>query len=366
MIRGARNHDQLPDLPMKGRGAVSNRAGRFETHDRVRIDDGWDAAHALPPDRPPTRVLKDRSRGIISRNTSPDVPFDRSINPYRGCEHGCVYCFARPTHCYLGLSAGLDFETHIFAKHDAPELLKAALARPGYRPRTLALGAVTDPYQPIERELRITRAILEVLWDCRHPVTIVTKSAGVLRDLDILGPMAREGLAKVCLSITSLDPKLARRLEPRASAPERRLAAVEGLSQAGVPVAVLTAPMIPALNDHELEALLERSAAAGATSASYVLLRLPLEIAGLFEEWLEAHYPDRRDRVMNLVRGTRNGKLYDSTWGKRQTGSGVYAKLLARRFEATVKRLGLNRRSWELECGKFRRPRPESPQLALF
>ncbi len=358
----------LPDTARKGRGAVSNRAGRYERLAGARADDGWGSLARDEAETPPprTEVLADSSRTIIARNDSPDVPFDRSVNPYRGCEHGCVYCFARPSHAYLGLSPGLDFETRLFAKHKAAELLRRELAKPGYAPATLALGANTDPYQPVERELRITRGVLEVLAEARHPVGIVTKSDLVLRDLDILAPMAAEGLARVCLSVTSLDPKLARTLEPRAPRPDKRLAAIRALKEAGVPVAVLSAPVIPALNDPELEAILEAAAAAGADAASYVLLRLPLEIAPLFDEWLAEHYPDRRKRVLDHVRGARGGKLYDAAWGTRMQGEGPYAFLIKRRFELACRRLGLIERDWALDVTKFRPPRRDSAQLALF
>ena len=354
-----------PD-PKKGRGARSNASGRFEAERREAFDDGWD--HPEDDDLPPLRttVMADSSRSIIARNDSPDVPFDRSINPYRGCEHGCVYCFARPTHTYLGFSAGLDFETKIVAKHRAAELLRKELAKPGYKPETLAMGTNTDPYQPVERKLKITRQVLEVLAETNHPVTIVTKSNLVLRDLDILAPMAAKGLARVCLSITTLDRKLARNLEPRASTPGKRLAAIRALSEAGVPAGVMTAPLIPALNDHELEAILEEARDAGAGAASYVLLRLPLEIAGLFEEWLEAHVPDRKERVLKLVRETRGGKTYDSSWGKRMKGEGVYARMLAERFAAACRKYGFNRASWPLDSSAFLRPSAERNQLSLF
>ena len=354
----------LPDRPTKGRGAVTNRAGRFEPYSRGKIDDGWRSSE--PDPRQETTISPDRSRTIIARNQSPDVGFDRSINPYRGCEHGCVYCFARPTHAFLGLSPGLDFETRILAKHDAARLLRRELAKPGYRPEVLALGANTDPYQPIERELRITRQVIEILAETRHPLIIVTKSDLVRRDLDLLAPMGRAGLAKVMVSVTTLDRGLARRLEPRAPTAAKRLAALKALRGAGVPCGVLAAPMIPALNDCELEAILEASAEAGATSAGYVLLRLPLEIKGLFEEWLEAHVPDRKDHVLSLVRETRNGKLYDSTWRVRQRGTGVYAALLARRFKLACKRLRLSRDQSELDTTQFVAPAADSRQMSLF
>ena len=358
-----------PDRPRKGRGAVSNRSGRYEAVAHVAVSDGWETA-AHERDDPPleTHVARDSSRRVIARNNSPDVPFDRSINPYRGCEHGCVYCFARPTHAWLGLSPGLDFETRLFAKPDAPELLRAELAAPGYRPATLALGTSTDPYQPIERELGITRRLLEVLYEARHPVTIVTKSPLVVRDLDLLVPLARENLAGVFVSVTTLDRDLARRMEPRAATPKRRLAAIAELSAAGVPAGVLAAPMIPALNDAELERILEAAAAAGASAAGYVLLRLPLEIKELFEEWLEAHYPERKARVLKLVRETRGGRLYDAAWGRRMKGEGVYAELLKARFALASRRLGLGRPDWDLDASAFRRPaKPADPnQLRLF
>src|SRR5690625_1832412 len=358
-------NEHLPDRPIKGRGAVGNPTGRFEPYTRSRSDDGW----WLDPDeleqRPATKVLPDASRSILARNESPDVPFERSINPYRGCEHGCIYCFARPSHAYLGLSPGLDFETRLFAKHRAPELLREALAKPGYKPSTLALGANTDPYQPIERELEITRRLLEVLAETRHPVSIITKSALVLRDLDILSEMARDNLARVCISLTTLDHRLARILEPRAAQPKRRLQAMRQLSATGVPTAVLTAPVIPAINDSEIESLLNAAAEAGATSASWVLLRLPRELGALFEDWLSAHFPDRKAKVLNLIRESRGGKLYDSHYGTRMRGEGAYAYLLGKRFSVAVRRAGLDKRSWELNINGFRAPGPQG-QLTLF
>ena len=358
----------LIDRPAKGRGAVTNRTGRFEPYSRVATDDGWRGAAAPCTPRLETSIAADKSRTVIARNQSPDVPFDRSINPYRGCEHGCVYCFARPTHAFLGLSPGLDFETKIFAKHDAAALLEGELARPGYRPEVLALGANTDPYQPAERELKITRGVLQVLARHKHPVIIVTKSDLVLRDKDLLGPMGRAGLARVMVSVTTLERGLARRMEPRAPTPAKRLAAIRGLSEAGVPCGVLAAPMIPALNDCELETILEASARAGARSAGYVLLRLPLEIKDLFEEWLAAHFPARKDHVLNLMRETRGGKLYDSTWRVRQRGTGVYAQLLNRRFKLACKRLGLGseREERDLDASQFVRPAGDHRQLSLF
>jgi len=366
--------EALPDRPRKGRGAISNHAGRFEAHARVAVDDGWrhvgaDEREVLPPLR--TTVAIDATRTIIARNRSPDVPFDRSINPYRGCEHGCIYCFARPTHAYLGLSPGLDFETRLSAKPEAARLLEAELARPSYRPRAIAMGTNTDPYQPVERRLGITRRILEVLWRTRHPVTIVTKSNLVVRDLDILAPMAAARLVRVAISVTTLDPALARTMEPRAPRPALRLAAIRRLAEAGVPVGVMTAPMIPALNDGEMEAILAVAAAAGASGAGYVLLRLPLEIKDLFEEWLATHFPDRKAHVLNLMRDMRGGRLYESDWGTRMRGRGPYAALLERRFALACRRHGLNRDDWTLDTTQFRRPRPagtaaDEKQLSLF
>ncbi len=359
--------DSLPDRPRKGRGAVSNETGRYEAQKRVVVDDGWagDPADDGPPPLK-TVVARDTSRTVIARNASPDVPFDRSINPYRGCEHGCIYCFARPTHAWLGLSPGLDFETKLFAKFDAARLLEAELAKPSYTPDVIALGTNTDPYQPVERRFGITRSILEVLARARHPVTIVTKAQLVTRDLDILAPMAREGLVKVFVSVTTLEPALARKLEPRASRPALRLETIRRLAQAGVPTGVLAAPMIPALNDGEMDAILEAASEAGAEAAGYILLRLPLEIKDLFIEWLEAHFPDRKAHVLSLLRDMRGGGLYQSAWGKRMRGGGVYADLLARRFELACKRLHLNERDRPLDTTRFRRPVMPGDQLALF
>lgn len=361
--------ETLDAKPRKGRGAVSNETGRFEPYQRIAIDDGWRNTveegagdEDLPPLR--TSVTADTSRKIIAHNKSPDVPFDRSINPYRGCEHGCIYCFARPTHAFLGLSPGLDFETKLVAKYDAARLLEAELAKPSYNPAVIALGANTDPYQPLERELGITRGILEVLWRTRHPAAIVTKSNLVLRDLDIIAPMAEAGLMRVFVSVTTLDPVLARKMEPRAPRPDLRLDAIRQLATAGVPAGVLAAPMIPALNDEEMESILSACAEAGAQNAGYVLLRLPLEIKHLFIEWLETHFPDRRDHVLNLLRQSRGGKLYETAWGTRMRGNGPYADLLARRCTLACKRLGLNRRDWTADLSQFRRPGGQ--QLALF
>ena len=383
----------------KGRGAVSNATGRFEHVTREDFDDGWGDAPAdcsrdvrrdgwaddsddgrgngpAPADEPPgqpggrppklrTTLTPDASRKVISYNTSPDLHFDRSINPYRGCEHGCIYCYARPSHAYLGFSPGLDFETRLVFKPDAASRLRAELGKPGYRCAPIALGSNTDAYQPVERDLGITRAILEVLAECRHPVMIVTKSARVERDIDILGPMASANRCSVGVSITTLDRSLARRMEPRASAPHRRLETVRRLIAAGIPTGVLAAPMIPFLNDAELETILERAREAGALGASYSVLRLPLEIADLFREWLAEHYPDRAGRVMERVRDTRGGKDYDSTFGQRMRGTGPVAELLAKRFRLAVKRLGFPGFP-TLDSSGFAAPAPERGQLALF
>ena len=351
--------------PRKGRGAVSNRDGRFEPHRREAVDDGWERGDDDQP-KLATTVSFDTSRTVIAYNESPDVGFDRSINPYRGCEHGCVYCYARPTHAYLGLSPGLDFESRLFAKPNAADILKRELRNPRYAPAMIALGTNTDPYQPLEKRLRITRSLLEVLSDCDHPVGIVTKSALVVRDLDILAPMAAKGLASVALSVTTLDASLARRMEPRAATPSRRLAALQQVASAGVPTMVMAAPMIPAINDHELEAILEQAAAAGAKSASYILVRLPREIKDLFHEWLEAHFPDRAARVENLIRGARGGKLYDSSFRTRMRGTGQYAELLARRFRVAARRLGLDRKLPPLDTSLFRKPTRKGDQLSLL
>nr|WP_244644707.1 PA0069 family radical SAM protein [Azorhizobium oxalatiphilum] len=348
----------------RGRGATSNAAGRFEPAARILFDDGWQNLDDLPPFR--TEVTEEHARTVITRNQSPDIGFDRSINPYRGCEHGCIYCFARPTHAYQGLSAGLDFETRLFVKPDAPELLARELSQPRYQPRTIALGTNTDPYQPIERRYEVTRRILQVLSDFGHPVGIVTKSALVARDIDILGPMAERGLAKVAISITTLDPQLARVMEPRAAAPHRRLATIRALVDAGIPTAVLTAPLIPALNDNEIERILDSASHMGATEAGYVTLRLPLEIADLFKEWLVAHFPDKARHVMALVRQMHGGKDYDSTFGKRGKGDGPYAWTIGRRFEIAARRLGLTGRSVKLTTAHFRRPTQPGKQLDLF
>jgi DNA repair photolyase len=348
----------------RGRAAGINPAGRFETQERVAFDDGWHTLEDMPPFR--TEVQVEKPRTVITRNDSPDIPFDRSINPYRGCEHGCIYCFARPTHSYMGLSAGLDFEAKLFAKPDAPRLLERELSKPGYKVKPIAIGTNTDPYQPIEREWRIMRQILEVLDKANHPVVIVTKSALILRDIDILRSMAERGLVKVGISVTTLDRKLARTMEPRASTPAKRLEAIKALSEAGIPVAVMMAPVIPALNDHEIERILDSGKAAGASEASYVLLRLPLEVSPLFRDWLLQNYPDRYRHVMSLVRSMRDGKDYDAEFGKRMKGAGPYAWQISRRFEMATKRLGLMRRSLHLREDLFISPYSDGIQLSLL
>ena len=348
----------------RGRGTGSNASGRYEPLARIAFDDGWQGLDELPPFK--TTVTADSTRKIIARNDSPDISFDRSINPYRGCEHGCVYCFARPTHAYLGLSPGLDFESKLFMKPNAPELLERELSAPGYVPKTIAIGTNTDPYQPIERRYKIMRGILEVLERAGHPVGIVTKSNLVLRDLDILGRMAERNLVKVALSVTTLDAKLARTMEPRAATPPRRLEALRQLTAAGVPTSAMVAPVIPAINDAEIERILEAVAAAGVRHAGYVLLRLPLEVRDLFREWLIENFPDRYRHVFRLIRDTRGGKDYDSTWGKRMTGSGPVAWMIGRRFEVACERLGFNKGRASTTTEHFRPPRPAVKQLDLF
>ncbi len=348
----------------RGRGTLSNQSGRYEPIARIAFDDGWRSIEELPPFE--TTVTIDATRKIITRNDSPDISFDRSINPYRGCEHGCVYCFARPTHAYLGLSPGLDFESKLFAKPEAPGLLERELSAKGYEPRTIAIGTNTDPYQPIERKYGIMRGILQVLERAGHPVGIVTKSALVTRDIDILSRMAKRNLVKVALSVTTLDARLARTMEPRAATPKRRLETLRQLSRAGVPTSVMVAPIIPAVNDAEIERILDAAALAGVKQAGYVLLRLPLEVRDLFKEWLTANFPDRVDHVFKLIRDMRGGKDYDSTWGKRMTGSGPYAWMIGRRFEAACERLGLNVETTALTTEHFQPPMKGAEQLSLF
>ncbi|CAN5272575.1 PA0069 family radical SAM protein [soil metagenome] len=360
---GPHRYSTLPQQ-QRGRGASINMPGRYEPEARTLYDDGWESLEDLPPLK--TTVFKETPKVIITTNDSPDISFNQSINPYRGCEHGCSYCYARPAHAYMGLSPGLDFESKLFAKTNAAALLRAELSKPGYVPQTIALGANTDPYQPIERDYRITRQVLEVLSQFDHPVGIVTKSALVLRDLDILKPMAERGLVKVAVSVTTLKPKLARAMEPRASTPIKRLAALERLSAAGVPTVVMAAPMIPGLNDSEIEAILKAAHAAGVREAGYVLLRLPLEVRDIFKTWLEREMPDRASHVMSLVRQTRQGQENDSTFGRRFVGSGPYAWSIGRRFEMAAERLGLNRNRLRLTTEHFRKPPAPGDQLSLL
>src|SRR5258708_4539131 len=348
----------------RGRGTLSNASGRYESVARIAFDDGWQSLEELPPFA--TTVSVDSTRRIITRNDSPDISFDRSINPYRGCEHGCVYCFARPTHAYLGLSPGLDFESKLFVKPDAPALLEKELSAPNYQVRTIAIGTNTDPYQPIERKYQVMRGILEVLERAGHPVGIVTKSALILRDLDILTRLAERNLVKVALSVTTLDAKLARTMEPRAATPGPRLEALRPMSAAGIPTSVMVAPVIPAINDADIERILDAAAMAGVKGAGYVLLRLPLEVRDLFVEWLRANYPDRADHVMKLIRDMRGGKDYDSTWGSRMKGTGPYAWTCGRRFEIACGRLGLNKHRVPLSPELFPPPKPRAEQLSLL
>jgi DNA repair photolyase len=376
-----------PTVPPKGRGATFNPANRFRREQREPVDDGWspllpdpamaEAAEAGDDEPPPlkTIVTIQQSRTIIARNNSPDIPFNQSINPYQGCEHGCIYCYARPSHAYLDLSPGLDFETKLFAKPNAPQLLRAELARPGYRVDPIALGSNTDPYQPIEREWKITRQLIEVLGACEHPLTITTKGALIERDIDLLAPMAAKGLVRVFISIAMLDKALARKLDPRAAAPHRRLAIVRALADAGIPVGVNVAPVIPQLTDHELESILEAAAAAGARHAFWTMLRLPREVAPLFREWLDAHYPLRAAHVMSIVQQIRGGRDNEPRFGARMRGQGEFADLISRRFALACKRLGLNvDRNLALDCTRFRppvaaalaAPVSQSPQLDLF
>ena len=349
---------------LRGRGARSNRVGRYEAETRAEVDDGWGSLADLEPWR--TEVRRETAKSIIATNDSPDISFDQSINPYRGCEHGCIYCYARPTHCYLGHSAGLDFETILYAKTNAAALLERELSKPGYVPKTIALGAVTDPYQPVERDLGISRAVLEVLDRTSHPVGIVTKSAGVLRDIDILARMAERRLVRVAISVTTLDRALSRSMEPRAATPARRLEAIRQLSEAGVPVTAMVAPIVPALTDSEIESIIEAAAAAGATDAGYVLLRLPLELKSLFREWLETDHPGRASRVISLLRSMHGGKDYVAAFGHRQRGSGPYADQIAARFRLALKRHGIEKRSFGLRTDLFTPPVGPGGQLSLL
>jgi DNA repair photolyase len=354
-----------PVPPIKGRGATFNPANRFRHDERESVvDEPAPDDDPLPPLK--TTVTVQRSRTIIARNDSPDVPFNQSINPYQGCEHGCIYCYARPSHAYLDLSPGIDFETRLFAKPNAAELLRNELTKPGYKCDPIALGTNTDPYQPIERDWRITRSILEVLSQCEHPFSIVTKNALVERDLDLIAPMAAKGMARVFLSVTTLDKELARKLEPRASAPPRRLQAIKALADAGVPTGVMTAPIIPQLNDRDMEAILEAAAANGARYAGWVMLRLPREVSPLFRDWLDAHYPLRAEHVMSLVQQIRGGRDNDPNFGTRMRGSGQVVEMIEQRFELACRRLGLNRDRSPLDCSRFHPPARATPQLSLF
>jgi DNA repair photolyase len=358
----------LPGERRHGRGAATNASGRFEIQSREDFDDGWTRDEA--PEPLATEVTIERPKTIITRNDSPDISFDRSINPYRGCEHGCFYCFARPTHAYMGLSAGLDFESRLFAKEGAAALLERELAAPRYKPEPIAFGTNTDPYQPIERQYRITRSLLETLQRVRHPLSIVTKSNLILRDLDILGEMARDGLVKVFLSVTTLDRELARKMEPRAPTPQKRLDAIDALNDAGVPTGVMVAPVIPAINDAEIEKILMRAYAAGAREGGYVVLRLPLEIRDMFREWLQVHFPDRLKHAVSLIQSMHEGKDYQSQWGRRMAGSGPYAWMIGRRFETAARRLGFRETKTRLRTDLFQKPklaeREEEAQLSLF
>jgi DNA repair photolyase len=365
---GIEEQVMLPPRPLvarKGRGAVTNIQGRYEVDQREQFDDGWLVAEEeAAPFR--TVVTDEYAKSILSRNASPDVPFNVSLNPYRGCEHGCIYCFARPTHSYLGLSPGLDFESRLFAKVNAPELLRRELAARSYVPEHIAIGVNTDAYQPIERQKRLTRQVLEVLHECNHPVGLITKSSLIERDIDLLAPMAEKGLACAAITLTTLDPEISRTLEPRAAAPARRLRAIRTLAEAGIPVSVSVAPIIPFVTEPEIEKILEAARDAGAVGAHYVVLRLPWEVNPLFKEWLEAHFPDRAARVMNRVRDLRGGKDYDSDFSKRMHGEGLWADLIRQRFSKTVERLGmggLRGRFERLDVAQFRRPLvvPPSP-----
>lgn len=357
-------HSDDSKVRARGRGADSNAVGRFEPYTREAVDDGWDRGDDLPPLR--TEVREERPRRVVSRNTSPDLSFDRSINPYRGCEHGCIYCYARPSHAYLGMSAGLDFETRLIARPQAPDLLAHELSARGYQPAPLAIGTNTDPYQPIERDYLIMRRCLEVLRDFRHPVVVTTKGQLIERDIDILADMAAAGLVQVGIGVTTLQPELARRMEPRVPSPQRRLKMIERLSAAGIPVRVMASPLVPGLTDAELENILAAGCTAGATLASWILLRLPFEVSTLFQQWLSQHYPDRAGRVMARVRETHGGKTYDPAWSKRMRGEGVYAQLIHQRYKLACRRLGLNRSVPTLRCDLFQVPPRPGDQLELF
>jgi DNA repair photolyase len=351
---------------IKGRGTATQPPGRFESRTVQAEDDGWFAEDS-DPQRPKTSVTEESARSIISRNNSPDVPFTQSLNPYRGCEHGCSYCFARPTHSYLNLSPGLDFETKLFAKTNAAQLLAAELSKPGYVCSPITVGANTDPYQPIERQYGITRSVLEVFASTRHPATIITKNALIERDIDILAQMAQRRLMHVFVSVTTLDNQLSSKLEPRATAPHRRIEAIRRLSQAGIPVGVIVAPVIPMITDKFLEEILERSHDAGAVSSGYVFIRLPHEVKGIFRDWLLAHFPERAEHVMSIIQQSRGGRDYDSSFGSRMVGQGVFADLIAKRFDLAYRKFGYSaRKDVALDTSSFVPPRKESPQGSLF
>ena len=362
-VTGTGKLTSLPQLE-RGRGARSNPAHRFDSVERSFLDDGWESLADLPPLK--TEIFVETPRTIITRNESPDISFDRSINPYRGCEHGCTYCYARPAHAYMGLSPGLDFESKLFIKPNAAQLLREELNAPNYVPSSIALGANTDPYQPIEKQYRITRQIIEVLAEFKHPFGIVTKNGMVTRDIDLLAPLAAQGLVKVALSITTLDGKLARAMEPRASIPSKRLAAIEALSVAGIPTVVMIGPVIPGLNDHEIENILKAARGAGAREAGYTMLRLPHEVRGIFKDWLEKAYPDRYARVMAQVKDVRGGKETSSQFGERMTGSGPVAWMIGRRFQLACQKLGLNVNRLKLRTDLFERPVQAGGQLELI
>jgi DNA repair photolyase len=363
---GALGSGKLTSLPQleRGRGARSNPLHRFDVQEKNYTDDGWDSLAELP--RLKTEIFTETPKSIINRNQSPDIPFDRSINPYRGCEHGCTYCYARPAHAYMGLSPGLDFESKLFIKPNAAALLREELSKPGYEARTIALGANTDPYQPIEKQYRITRSVIEVLDEFQHPFGIVTKNALVTRDIDLLAPLAAKGLVKVALSITTLDGKLARSMEPRASIPAKRLAAIEALSAAGIPTVVMMGPIIPGLNEHEIENILKAARGVGAREAGYTMLRLPFEVKGIFKDWLEKAYPDRYAKVMSHIKDVRGGKETSSQFGERMTGSGPTAWLIGRRFQLACQKLGLNEKREKLRTDLFKAPVRAGEQLTLI
>ncbi len=356
--------NRVPGNVRRGRGAASAETGRFEKLARVSEPDGWDIPEEQGVLR--TEVSIEQPRSVINYVRSPDLPFDRSINPYRGCEHGCIYCFARPSHAWLGLSPGLDFETRLIARPDAPRVLRRELRARGYSVAPLAIGTNTDPYQPVEREYGIMRACLEVLSECGHPVAITTKGTLIERDIDILAPMAKRGLVRVGISVTTLDPVLSRRMEPRAPAPKRRLAVIRRLTETGIPVRIMVSPVVPALTDPEIEAILAQGREAGADAASWIMLRLPQEVSPLWREWLEEHYPDRAARVMARLREMHGGKDYDSSWHRRMRGEGHYAQIIGKRFDLAARRLGLDGKRAPLRCDLFQRPPEAGDQLALF